>query len=146
MKRKNIEYNKKNSAVSVGIVSLITFFTILLLTSFSILILSSARTDQRLTQMTADAIVKQYEGDAQAEQLLFELYEICEITPYEDLEDALFNTSYIVVEDDSFDGKIVEYKSFVDENKYYYVKIGVPEDMSEGLSRLSWQLVADIAQ
>ncbi len=141
MQNAKTQGKKKASGVSIGMISLITFFTVLLLASFSILIVSSAQTDERLTQMTADAITAQYSADALAEQKLMELYKICESTDFDNLNAKLASSNFTVLSQEN-ENIIVEYSIPIDDNKYFYVKISIPKDTDDGLKRLNWQLVS----
>ncbi len=60
----------QSSVVSIGVVSLITVFAVLLLASFSLLILSSSRQDKELSLRTAQTVTDYYIADATAEETI----------------------------------------------------------------------------
>ncbi len=115
---------KKQSVISTGIVSLITFFTILILTSFTVLITASALNDRQLSDKTAESIKAYYEADAQAQEMLMELH-----TAYK-------NGLDIVTQSDTFryrpditgNGTVIEYEVPIDDNKILEVQAGFNPD------------------
>ncbi len=123
--------------IATGVISLITFFSILLLTSFSFLILSSANTDSELAEKTALSVSEHFAADNFAEQKLVSLSEIVNANTGEELLTALSVGGFLVVEDLSFEGMVVEYSVPINDKKMLYVKIGIDSDNT--LHRLSWQ-------
>ena len=65
--------NKRNAPPMVGGSSLLIIFAVLCLTVFSLLTLSTAKADQRLSDVSADAVKAYYSADLQAETILSQL-------------------------------------------------------------------------
>ena len=65
--------NKHNAPPMVGGSSLLIIFAVLCLTVFSLLTLSTAKADQRLSAVSADAVSAYYAADFQAETILSQL-------------------------------------------------------------------------
>lgn len=61
--------NRLPSPVGVGVITIITVLLVLCLTIFSALTLSSARADQRLSQINADTVSAYYAADGEAARL-----------------------------------------------------------------------------
>ena len=59
--------NKHFSPPFVGVCSLLVILAILCMTVFAILTVSSAKSEQRLSQISADAVAAYYRADAEAE-------------------------------------------------------------------------------
>ncbi len=133
--------SSQQSAISIGVISLITFFTILLLTSFSILILSGANTDSNLARRTADSVTQYYAADSKAEMRLQQLHEIYLETPENDLQDALTAAGFTPEISDTYDGLLVHYDEPISEQKMLSVTIGLPSNGDSAPQRLSWQTV-----
>lgn len=67
-----VDMQKKNvlpSPIGVGVITLIDVLLVLCLTIFSILTYSSARADQKLSQVNADAVTAYYAADSEAAEL-----------------------------------------------------------------------------
>ncbi len=132
---------RQQSAISIGIISLITFFTVLLLTSFSVLILSSAQTDSELSVRTADSVTQYYAADSRAEQRLQQLYTIFLNTPQTDLESALTEAGFTPEVSETYDGLLVHYDEPISGQKMLSITIGLPSEEGASFERLSWQAV-----
>ncbi len=133
--------NNKRFTINPGILSLITFFTVLLLTVFSVLILSSATSDLRLSQMAADSVSTQYQADLVAEEKYAELINIYENSSEEELEQMLNDASFTVLNDASFDGITVEYFVPITDKKQIHIKIGITDEGQ--FEKLTWQTIVD---
>ncbi len=131
---------ERKNVVATGVISLITFFTVLLLTSLSFLILSTARTDSELAVKTAEAVTQHYTADREAEVTLFELHswyrESGGLTA-EQLKDKGFT----LLTDEEFDGVVVEYTVPINDKKDLYIKVGFPTG-KDSVERLSWKAVS----
>lgn len=90
----------RTPVVNVGIISLMTLFTILLLTAFSVLSLVSAKSDLRLNQVAAESVQAYYASDSQAETWWMELCQLAQHTPQTGLPQALSASGYTFEEED----------------------------------------------
>ncbi len=131
----------KRFTINPGILSLITFFTVLLLTVFSVLILSSATSDLRLSQMAADSVSSQYAADLIAEEKFSELASIYNESSESELVSSLNQASFTVLGDADFEGTVVEYFVPITDKKQIHVIIGITE--SGEFEKLSWKTVVD---
>ncbi len=141
---------KKRSVVTIGLASLITFFTMLLLTSFSTLIVSSARSDLNLSNKTAVSISNYYDADYLAEKTLQEISELraeyLEDETNEEFNSESFEAFYrqngyaVSSNQDNPQAVVVEFETEIDNKKIILATIEVPHDISKPLVRLSWQI------
>ncbi len=129
----------QQSAISIGVISLITFFTVLLLTSFSILILSGANSDANLATRTADSVTEYYAADSRAEVRLQELHRLYLDTPQAELVTVLTEAGFSPEESPDYDGLLVHYEESINEQKILSVTIGLSNDGEPDLQRLRWQ-------
>ena len=90
------ENPKGRSAIGVGVTTLITVLVVLLLATFSVLSLASARSDQHLSLMAAQATTEYYEADAAAVEWYAELSEFLASTRSSDWAKTLDNAGYEV--------------------------------------------------
>jgi hypothetical protein len=106
-------------AISIGIVSLITVFTILLLAVFSVLSLSGSRSDSVLSDRAARAVSDYYLAEAQAEQKLLELSSIASNDTGTPLRERLEAAGFEISVDTPYPGtvKIVYKKNKAITNK-----------------------------
>lgn len=113
--------------VSIGIVSLITVFTILLFAVFSVLSLSGSRSDSVLSDRAACAVSDYYAAEARAEQRLSELSAIAasdtETPLWERLEEAGFGISV----DTSYPGTVVVFDTPIDDLRVLRAEVGIGE-------------------
>ncbi len=128
------------SLVSVGVVSLITFFTIMLLTSFAMLIIMGARSDLLLSEKTSASISGYYEANNIAEEKLAEIHTIYLNSDENTLEDMINNAGFNAVIEDDLPMQ-VEYSVEIDEDKYLQVQIELPLNPNDEIKRLKWQSV-----
>ncbi len=127
------------SVVSIGIVSLITFFTVLLLVTFSVLIIVGARSDAQLSKQAAAAVTNYYIADGKAEQRLEMIHNTyLEEQATGDLTPALKAIGVNVVETTA-EGVVVDYTISIDTNRELYCKIFIPADAPENMVRQNWQ-------
>ncbi len=139
---------KKRSVVTIGLASLITFFTMLLLTSFSTLIVSSARSDLNLSNKTAVSISNYYDADYLAEKTVQDISELragyLQAETFDEFDPKSFETFYkqngYTVSNSQDDAIVVEFKIEIDNKKIINAAIEVPFDISKPLVRLSWQI------
>ncbi len=139
---------KKRSVVTIGLASLITFFTMLLLTSFSTLIVSSARSDLNLSNKSAAAISNYYSADYLAEKTLQDISELrdeyLQDQPTDEFDSKSFEAFYkqngYTVSNSQDDAFVVEFETEIDTKKVISAAIEVPFDISKPLVRLSWQI------
>jgi hypothetical protein len=96
-------------AISIGIVSLITVFTILLLAVFSVLSLSGSRSDSVLSDRAARAVSDYYLAEAQAEQKLLELSSIASNDTGTPLRERLEAAGFEISVDTPYPGTVVVY-------------------------------------
>ena len=69
-----MKQNKKRfSPPAVGGSSLLIIFAVLCLTVFALLTLSTARADERLSDVSADAVMAYYQADLEAEKIFSDL-------------------------------------------------------------------------
>ncbi len=130
---------RSQSAISIGVISLITFFTVLLLTAFSILILSGANTDSNLANRTADSVTQYYRADSRAEERLQELHTIYLQTPQQDLQTVLTQAGFTPEESEEYNGLLVHYEESINDQKILSVTIGLPSNEQLSLQRIEWQ-------
>ncbi len=141
--------NKKQSVISLGIVSLVTVFAVLLLTSFSILILSNSSQDNNLSQKTAQAITDYYSADSSAEVIISEVDMIRQSNNFADkqqLSDAISSEGYNIyngTEYENYNGAVILIEQPIDENKYLSVIVGFGIDKNTVVERFVWQTVAN---
>ncbi len=162
---------RSRPVIATGIVSLITFFTILILTVFSFLILSGARSDSALSERTAQSVSAYYSADVAAEAKLEELYNIASASPTnieaeleaagftivkpqtdeaagnEAVENEAVENEEVMVADVATtptvsDRIVVSYTVPINDLKELYVEIGVLRTAPYSIERLSWQTVA----
>ncbi len=135
------ETNDKRFSINPGILSLITFFTVLLLTVFAVLVVSSARSDMNLTQKAADSVTQHYAADNLAEEKLAQLYNIWQENSGDDLYAELEANKFTVLEGESEEGITVEYAVPIVGERNLYAKILINEDGT--LKRLEWRTGVD---
>ncbi len=131
----------RHSSTSLGITSLITFFTVLVLVSFSLLVTTTARNDTELSNRAADSVTQYYAADLLAEEKLAELHNLILSNSAEDIEEVLAMNEFNVVEVNEIDEIIVEYTVPVNDIKVLQVKIGVNLNQPDILTRYSWQTI-----
>ncbi len=145
--------NKNRSVITIGLASLITFFTMLLLTSFSTLIVSSARNDLELSKKTAQSVEVYYQADYLAEHKLSELansrtlFFESEMSEQNTDQPLSYGLSKMIddhgfsVTDITNDGVVVVYDISINDDKILAVEIFVPSDITKPLVRHSWQAI-----
>ncbi len=130
------------SPISIGIVSLITVFSVVMLTSFAVLIITGARTDTHLAGLAADSVSDFYVADGIAEEKRAEIYEIWQGTTPEDLPAALTSLGHEVAQTE--EGVTVAYSVVINDAKTLNVSLELPMDTSESMSKLSWKATPTI--
>ncbi len=130
---------KSKPVISTGIVSLISFFSILLLATLTVLMLSSARADSTLSDKAAVAVTEYYLADSMAEQTLADI-QVLRLQGG-DLASALTQNGFTLLESTSKDQLLLSYTIPINDQKQLYVEIGVPIDQNEAIQRLRWQTV-----
>ncbi len=133
--------SSKHSSTSLGVTSLITFFTILVLVSFSLLVTSTARNDAQLSDRASASVTEYYAADVIAEEKLMQLHTLLISTQSEDLASVLSENSFNVVQDDDYNGMVIEYTISINDKKDLKVKIGFNVNQPEIIERLSWQTI-----
>ncbi|HHT24371.1 MAG TPA: hypothetical protein GXZ76_02475 [Clostridiaceae bacterium] len=113
--------------VSLGIVSLITVFTILLLAVFSVLSLSGSRSDSVLSDRAAHAVSDYYAAEAQAEQRLQELSAIAASDAEAPLSERLEAAGFEIAVDTSYPGTVVVYDTTIDDRRVLRAEVGIGE-------------------
>ncbi len=113
--------------VSIGIVSLITVFTILLLAVFSVLSLSGSRSDSVLSDRAARAVADYYAAEAQAEQRLQELSAIAADDLGTSLCERLQAAGFEIAADTSYPGTVVVYDTPIDDRRVLHAEVGIGE-------------------
>ncbi len=135
--------NNSRAAISTGMVSLITFFTILLLASFSVLIITSTRSEGELANRAADTIKTYYQADSYAEEKVMEVDTVFIASEYDfqTTESLLYESGfpYTITVDTLQNLLYVEYKIEVDENRELAVKLVLNE--TGEIQREQWQLM-----
>lgn len=114
-------------AISIGIVSLITVFTILLLAVFSVLSLSGSRSDSVLSDRAARAVSDYYLAEAQAEQKLLELSSIASNDTETPLRERLEAAGFEISVDTSYPGTVVVYDTPIDDRRVLRIEVGIGE-------------------
>ncbi len=133
--------SKKHTSTSLGITSLITFFTILILVSFSLLVTTTARNDSQLSIRAADSVTEYYAADYLAEEKLMQLHNLVLQTPNENLIKVLEDNGYTVSQPSSSNEILVEYSVVVNDKKDLLVEIMIDLNHVGSLNRVSWQTV-----
>lgn len=113
--------------VSIGIVSLITVFTILLLAVFSVLSLSGSKSDSVLSDRAARAVADYYAAEAQAEQRLQELSAIAADDAVTPLGERLEAAGFEIAVDTSYPGTVVVYNTPIDDRRVLRAEVGIGE-------------------
>ncbi|NLM15362.1 MAG: hypothetical protein GX218_05830 [Clostridiaceae bacterium] len=113
--------------VSLGIVSLITVFTILLFAVFSVLSLSGSQSDSVLSDRAACAVSDYYAAEAQAEQRLQELSAIAANDVETPLSERLEAAGFEIVVNTSYPGTVVVYSTPVDDQRVLRAEVGIGE-------------------
>jgi hypothetical protein len=114
-------------AISIGIVSLITVFTILLLAVFSVLSLSGSRSDSVLSDRAARAVSDYYLAEAQAEQKLLELSSIASNDTGTPLRERLEAAGFEISVDTPYPGTVVVYDTPIDDRRVLRIEVGIGE-------------------
>ncbi len=114
-------------AISIGIVSLITVFTILLLAVFSVLSLSGSRSDSVLSDRAARAVSDYYLAEAQAEQKLLELSSIASNDTGTPLRERLEAAGFKISVDTPYPGTVVVYDTPIDDRRVLRIEVGIGE-------------------
>lgn len=117
----------KRPVVSIGIVSLITVFSILILAVFSVLSLSGSQSDNVLSDTAARAVSNYYAAEAQAEQRLQELSIIVAVDAKIPLSERLEAAGFEIVADTSYPGTVVVYNTPVDDRRILCTTVGISE-------------------
>ncbi len=135
--------NNSKSAISTGMVSLITFFTILLLASFSVLIITSTQNESELAMRATNTVTTYYQADGYAEEKVMEVDSLFKETEFDfiNTEEALLQTGfpYIVSQDAEQGTMIVQYSIEVDDNRILEVELNL---FSTGeIERVRWQIM-----
>lgn len=118
---------RRGPVVSIGIVSLITVFTILLLAVFSVLSLSGSRSDNVLSERAARAVSDYYAAEAQAEQRLQELSILVADDTETPLRERLEAAGFEIAVDTSYPGTVVVYDTPVDDRRVLRAEVGIGE-------------------
>lgn len=114
-------------AISIGIVSLITVFTILLFAVFSVLSLSGSRSDSVLSDRAARAVSDYYLAEAQAEQKLLELSSIASNDTGTPLRERLEVAGFEISVDTPYQGTVVVYDTPIDDRRVLRIEVGIGE-------------------
>ncbi|MDR2493388.1 MAG: hypothetical protein LBD25_08050 [Coriobacteriales bacterium] len=126
-------------AIGVGITTLITILVVMLLAVFSVLSLSTARSDLRLAQMSAQAASDYYEADGRAQTWRARLVSTVIVTPPAERGERLAKAGYAVT--DGGPGVLLVTGSFaIDELRDLVVTIAVGTDGSCMVRQ--WQTVS----
>ena len=118
---------RRRPVVSLGIVSLITVFTILLFAVFSVLSLSGGRSDSMLSDRAAHAVSDYYAAEAQAEQRLQELSAIAASDAETPLRERLEAAGFEIAVDTSYSGTVVIYDTTIDDRRVLHAEVGIRE-------------------
>ncbi|NLL91157.1 MAG: hypothetical protein GX222_01910 [Ruminococcaceae bacterium] len=118
---------KRRPVVSIGIVSLITVFSILILAVFTVLSLSGSRSDTALSETAARAVSDYYAAEAEEEQKLKELSAIAESDAEIPLEKRLEAAGFEIEKDNNYPGTVVIYNTSVDGRRMLVTKVGIGE-------------------
>ena len=118
---------RRGPVVSIGIVSLITVFTILLLAVFSVLSLSGSRSDNVLSERAARSVSDYYAAEAQAEQRLQELSILVADDTETPLRERLEAAGFEIAVDTSYPGTVVVYDTPVDDRRVLRAEVGIGE-------------------
>lgn len=113
--------------ISIGIVSLITVFTILLLAVFSVLSLSGSRSDSVLSDRAARAVSDYYLAEAQAEQKLLEISSIASNDTGTPLRERLEASGFEISVDTPYPGTVVLYDTPIDDRRVLRIEVGIGE-------------------
>ncbi len=137
-----MDFYRKQPVISIGVLSLITIFTVLLITSFAMLIFLSAQKDMTLSELTAKTVTAYYNADLTAEENFAKVDELWQTTTSSfDLENKIINEGFHILQGAEYDGMLVYYDIPISDKKYLHVEIGIPENKNE-LDRLSWRIMA----
>lgn len=124
---------KGKFSIGTGIPSILMIFVVLCLTTFAVLSYSSARADKRLTEKNSDYIMKYYEADAKAQEMLARLDAVL----YTAKEKASDNFSYqnevasavanldeeISIEMDTESGIVLKYSAEINASQQLEVRL-----------------------
>lgn len=125
---------------SIGIISLITVFTVLLLAVFSVLSLTGSRSDSVLSDRAARAVSDYYAAEAQAEQRLQELAAIAADDTGTPLWERLEKAGFEIAVDTSYRGTVVVYDTPVDDRRVLRMEVGIGEQGA--VERLNRQTIS----
>jgi hypothetical protein len=117
----------RRPVVSIGIVSLITVFSILILAVFTVLSLSGSRSDTALSDTAARAVSDYYAAEAEAEQKLKELSVIAADDAQIPLVKRLEAAGFEIENDNNYPGTVVVYNTSVDDRRELCTKVGIDE-------------------
>jgi hypothetical protein len=87
---------RKRSVMGVGVTTLVTIMVVLLLTVFAVLTLASARADEHLSQMAANATNEYYAADGEATHWFAGLIDVVEANGNDDNATALGDAGYTI--------------------------------------------------
>jgi len=118
---------RRRPVVSIGIVSLITVFSILILAVFTVLSLSGSRSDSVLSDTAARAVSDYYAAEAQAEQRLQELSATVAGDAKIPLSERLEAAGFEIAADASYPGMVVLYYTPVDNRRILRTTVGIDE-------------------
>lgn len=113
--------------VSIGIVSLITVFSILILAVFTVLSLSGSRSDTSLSDTAARAVSNYYAAEAEAERRLQELSVLAAGDAEVPLGKRLEAAGFEIEKDNAYPGTVVVYHTPVDDRRVLRTKAGIDE-------------------
>ncbi len=154
------------SPISIGIISLITVFSVVMLTSFAVLIITGAQTDSRLADLAAESVTEYYIADAIAEENRQKVYEIWQSSDAQTLETSLTAAGFEIITDEPEEEAtpqdaeteqpsdeleqataeeteqsplIVGYSVPINDIKNLVVQLELPTDKQDSMKKLSWK-------
>lgn len=136
--------NKSNGFPNIGLSSLLIVFLILCLTTFALLALSTAKSDNTLSEKLADHRTDYYAASSQAEEILAQIDAILEQKQNQSLAGADFsnidNTSISINTEENLD--VLSYSVPMKNGQLLSVKLQItgPEESEHYYKILEWKV------
>ncbi len=127
---------KKPPKMSIGSVSLVVIFSTLCLTVFAVLSLITAKTEERLSLKSAQAVSNYYAADTRSAEIVEELFSLKE-TGASDSDIVLRAKELGVSVSANGDGLLLSFSEEVDSNQRLLIESLISED---DVRILTWQV------
>ncbi len=141
MRTKQRNVAEKTSAISIGVLSLITVFTVILLVSLALLTYQGVLNNQNLTEKVSESVSEFYMADSKANEQLAQLYNIYLENETETFVEKVIEFGYEIEEVDN-QRNVVRYKVEMNARESLLVEIAFEINRNE-IEVLTWKTMVE---